>query len=99
MFSHGIATLSLICILMLGLIGTASAHDGYTSVYDGHLGGDRDGSGYCGWSDGGWNDCGGRKAFGSDPSAPELDPALLGSGVAILSGGIILLNERRRNRK
>ncbi|HUN59149.1 MAG TPA: hypothetical protein VMU41_13630 [Candidatus Binataceae bacterium] len=37
---------------------------------------------------GGWN-----------PSAPELDPTVLGSGVSILAGGWILLNERRRNRK
>jgi|HubBroStandDraft_1064217.scaffolds.fasta_scaffold408971_2 hypothetical protein len=36
---------------------------------------------------------------GNDPSAPELDPSILGSGAAILAGGVILLNERRRNRK
>jgi hypothetical protein len=36
---------------------------------------------------------------GNDPSAPELDPSIVGSGVAILAGGVILLNERRRNRK
>jgi hypothetical protein len=33
------------------------------------------------------------------PSAPELDPGALGSGVAILAGGVMLLNERRRSRK
>ena len=33
------------------------------------------------------------------PSAPELDPGALGSGVAILAGGVMLLNERRRARK
>jgi hypothetical protein len=38
---------------------------------------------------GGWN----------DPSAPELDPTVLGSGATILVGGVILLNERRHNRK
>lgn len=35
----------------------------------------------------------------NDPSAPELDPTVLGSGAAILAGGVILLNERRQNRK
>jgi hypothetical protein len=37
--------------------------------------------------------------WGNDPSAPELDPTVLGSGAAILVGGVILLNERRQNRK
>ena len=37
--------------------------------------------------------------WGNDPSAPELDPSVLGSGAAILAGGLILFNERRRNRK
>jgi hypothetical protein len=35
----------------------------------------------------------------NDPTAPELDPTILGSGAAILAGGVILLNERRQNRK
>jgi len=29
-------------------------------------------------------------------SAPELDPTALGSGVAMLIGGVLVLNERRR---
>lgn len=29
-------------------------------------------------------------------SAPELDPTILGSGVAMLLGGVLVLNERRR---
>jgi hypothetical protein len=33
------------------------------------------------------------------PSAPELDPTVLGSGISILAGGLILFNERRRKRK
>jgi hypothetical protein len=90
MFSHTLATLSLTCVLMLGVIGTASAHDA-------DRWGDRSGSGPCAWSD--WNACGGHKSFANDPSAPELDPTLLGSGVTILVGGMFLLNERRRNRK
>jgi hypothetical protein len=44
----------------------------------------------------GWGGWGG---WGNDPSAPELDPGVLGSGAAILAGGVILLNERRQNRK
>lgn len=36
---------------------------------------------------------------GHGPSAPELDPGALGSGAAILAGGVMLLNERRRARK
>jgi hypothetical protein len=35
----------------------------------------------------------------NDPAAPELDPTVIGSGAAILAGGVVLLNERRRNRK
>ncbi|HTT76368.1 MAG TPA: hypothetical protein VMF50_10370 [Candidatus Binataceae bacterium] len=35
--------------------------------------------------------------WGND--APELDPTTLGSGIAVLAGGVILLNERRRSRK
>jgi hypothetical protein len=35
----------------------------------------------------------------ADPSAPELDPKVLGSGLAILAGGVILVNERRRKHK
>jgi hypothetical protein len=38
-------------------------------------------------------------SWGHDPSAPELDPSILGSGITILAGGLILLNERGRNRK
>ena len=30
--------------------------------------------------------------------APELDPAALGSGLAVLAGGILLVAERRRAR-
>ncbi|HEX4209733.1 MAG TPA: hypothetical protein VHY56_05035 [Candidatus Binataceae bacterium] len=44
-------------------------------------------------ADDGWHGRGG------DPSAPELDPTALGSGVALLAGGIVLLNERRRARR
>jgi hypothetical protein len=36
---------------------------------------------------------------GHGPTAPELDPGALGSGIAILAGGVMLLNERRRARK
>ena len=89
MFSRIISTLTVICILTLGLIDTASAHEI-----------DVNRSGGCGWSDGKWNGCGGHTVSGSgSPSAPELDPSILGSGTAILAGGVILLNERRRNRK
>jgi hypothetical protein len=84
-----ISTLSVTCILTLGLIDTASAHEV-----------DINRSGGCGWSDGRWNGCGGHSVpGGGSPSAPELDPTLLGSDVAILAGGLILLNERRRSRK
>lgn len=31
--------------------------------------------------------------------APELDPTAMGGGVLILSGGLFLLSERRRNRR
>jgi len=92
MFSHVFAALSLVCVLTVGLVGSATA-------YDGNRWGDRDRCGDCGWSNGRWNSCGGHKGFGSDPSAPELNPTFLGSGAAILAGGMILLNERRRNRK
>ena len=89
MFLRVISTLTVMCILTLGLIDTASAHEV-----------DINRSGGCGWSDGRWNGCGGQKNFGGgSPSAPELDPTLLGSGMAILAGGVILLIERRRNRK
>jgi hypothetical protein len=37
--------------------------------------------------------------WGNHPSAPELDPTLLISGITILAGGLILLDERRRARK
>ena len=93
MFLRTFNALSFICIFMLTVIGTASAHDG-------DIGGGRNGGGApCGWNSGRWNGCGGQKSFGGDPSAPELDPTLLGGGVAILFGSMILLNERRRNRK
>ena len=32
-------------------------------------------------------------------SAPELDPTMLGSGAALLAGGMMLLHERRHFRK
>jgi hypothetical protein len=32
-------------------------------------------------------------------SAPELDPANISAGIAILSGGVLLLAERHRKRK
>ena len=32
----------------------------------------------------------------NDPAAPELDPSALGSGLVILVGGIVILQERRR---
>ena len=32
-------------------------------------------------------------------SAPELDPTALGGGLAMLVGGILVLNERRRRNK
>jgi hypothetical protein len=32
-------------------------------------------------------------------SAPELDPGAIGGGIMILAGGLLLLNERRRNRQ
>jgi hypothetical protein len=32
-------------------------------------------------------------------SAPELDPSTIGSGLMILVGGVLLLNERRRNKR
>jgi hypothetical protein len=93
MSRHGFAILSLACVLTLGVIGTASAHDDnrWPNIRS-------DG---CGWSDGQWNGCDGRKDFHGvgDAGAPELDPNLLGSGIIILAGGVILLNERRRARK
>jgi hypothetical protein len=33
------------------------------------------------------------------PHVPELDPAAIGSGIALLAGGIMLLAERRRAAK
>ena len=36
---------------------------------------------------------------GDPPRAFELDPAILASGVAILVGGVLLLNERRRKNR
>jgi hypothetical protein len=39
----------------------------------------------------------GNHNYPHDPSsAPELDPTALGSGVAMLIGGVLVLNERRR---
>jgi hypothetical protein len=35
-------------------------------------------------------------AYGWGYSAPELDPSALGSGLALLAGGMLLLAERRR---
>jgi len=32
-------------------------------------------------------------------SAPELDPSALAAGIALLSGGVIVLTERRRNKR
>jgi hypothetical protein len=93
MFTNIFASLSLVCMLVAGVSGIASAHDG-----DRGGGGNRwDDRG--GWSDNWGNKWGGHKDFGSDPSAPELDPTVLGSGAAILAGGLMLLNERRRVRK
>jgi hypothetical protein len=51
-----------------------------------------------GYGNGG-NNNGKGNGNGGDPAAPELDPVALASGIAILGGGVILLNERRRNRK
>jgi hypothetical protein len=34
-----------------------------------------------------------------DPSAPELDPASLGGGIAMLAGAVLLMNERRGKNK
>lgn len=45
----------------------------------------------------GWGNGGG--GWGDPSPAPELDPAILGSGLALLAGGVMLLNERRRSRK
>jgi hypothetical protein len=86
MFSRGMSIILLISSLFLGA-STANARNG--GWYD-----DR-------WSHGDhWWDNSGRRNHGdSDPSAPELDPTFLGSGIAILVGGVILLNERRRARK
>ena len=77
-------------MLMISLVSTASAHE--SSNWGNHP---------CGWSDGRWSSCGGggHQGIGTAPSAPELDPSVLGSGTVILTGGLILLNERRRNRK
>jgi hypothetical protein len=87
MFSRGMSIILLISSLFLGA-STANARNG--GGYDD----DR-------WSHGDhWWDNSGRRNHGdSDPSAPELDPTFLGSGIAILVGGVILLNERRRARK
>ena len=32
-------------------------------------------------------------------SAPELDPGAIGSGIVMLAGGLLLINERRRNKQ
>jgi hypothetical protein len=32
-------------------------------------------------------------------SAPELDPGAIGSGIVMLAGGVLLLNERRRKKQ
>jgi hypothetical protein len=41
----------------------------------------------------------GGTAMASHPVAPEIDPSLLGSGLALLAGGVLVVMERyRRNR-
>jgi hypothetical protein len=39
-------------------------------------------------------------AMATKPEAPEIDPSLLGSGLALLAGGVLVVMERyRRNRR
>ena len=33
------------------------------------------------------------------PAAPEIDPSLLGSGLAVLAGGVLVVMERYRRRR
>ena len=41
----------------------------------------------------------GGTAMATKPTAPEIDPSLLGSGLALLAGGVLVVMERyRRNR-
>ena len=71
-------------VKVLSLVTTLSlASVGFANAHD--IGG-RGGTGY--GNGGGWGD-----------PAPELDPTILGSGLALLAGGVMLLNERRRIRK
>ena len=35
---------------------------------------------------------------GKNKDAPELDPSILGSGVLLLAGGVLMLNETKRSR-
>jgi hypothetical protein len=42
---------------------------------------------------------GGQNNGRGNGQAPELDPTIFGSGIAMLIGGILILNERRDQRK
>lgn len=37
--------------------------------------------------------------FGKNKDAPEIDPSAIGSGIVLLSGGLLLLDEHRRKHK
>ncbi len=51
-----------------------------------------------------WKSCGlllvlaacARPAFGFDASTPEIDPSSMGSALALLMGGLMMLTSRRR---
>jgi hypothetical protein len=50
------------------------------------------------WRDRGWDPAPRENPFsrGDRPAAPEIDPAAVASGIALLAGGLLLLHERRR---
>lgn len=41
----------------------------------------------------------GGTAMAKPPMAPEIDPSLLGSGLALLAGGVLVVAERYRRRR
>ena len=41
----------------------------------------------------------GGTAMAKRPTAPEIDPSLLGSGLALLAGGVLVVLERYRRRR
>lgn len=100
MFRHAVKVLSLVTAITLGSAGFAHAHWWTGGHGEARGWGDNHGWDYRGWGDRrDPSDGRGEGNSGGDPSAPELNPAYLGSGLALLAGGILLLSERRRGFK